>query len=153
MRYRIAAAVVVTLGLTACAKPIVSDIRAYSAAPASAYAGKRIVILPGDQAKIGSLEFAQFSGDVAAQLRAKGAIVVPPDQAANADYIAVLAYGADNGRTETHTGAIPQYGVTGYGGATTYGTINTFGPTSTYRGTTTLTPRFCVTGFLPYQTS
>ena len=111
--------------------------------------GESIVIVSGDAAKQGTLEFRAIASKLAAKLTAAGYRVVDSETIGSTitTYAAVLSYGIDDGTLVTSTYSIPRYGVTGYSGATTTGTISTFGNLGTYQGTTTYTPTYGITGY------
>lgn len=104
-----------------------------------------IVVLPWRKDLEGSLEFQTYASQVASGLLTRGYTVVAPPNPAK--YSLFLDYGIDQGRTETASYSIPQFGLTGYSGATTTGTISTFGNTSYLNARTTATPQYGVTGY------
>jgi hypothetical protein len=117
---------------------VTSDVASYSVRPASFYIGKRITTMPADKAKLGSLEFDNLSAELSAKLRMIGAEVVTVEENDRAEYLTLLYYDIDNGRTETTIGSLPKFGVTGYSGANTFGSLSSYGQNGTFSSTTTL---------------
>lgn len=108
-----------------------------------------VTVLSADGEKEGSPEFNFYRRKVEEKLRAQGYIIEPngPD----ADYIAFVGYGIDDGTTKT--GSYSTWGQTG-GGTTTYtsGTFSTSGNANTvYSGTSTTAPTYGVTGSKSYN--
>ena len=78
-------------------------------------------------------------------LSSEAFVVVEPEEA---EFLAILVYGADAGRDELYSYSVPQFGQTGFSGAHTSGTIlPSYGGGATYRSTTTFTPTYGITGF------
>jgi uncharacterized protein involved in propanediol utilization len=94
--------------------------------------------MPADKAKLGSLEFDNLSAELSAKLRMIGAEVVTVEENDRAEYLTLLYYDIDNGRTETTIGSLPKFGVTGYSGANTFGSLSSYGQNGTFSSTTTL---------------
>jgi hypothetical protein len=108
-----------------------------------------ITVMSADREREGSPEFNFYKVKVEEKLKAQGYIIEPngPD----ADYIAFVGYGIDEGTTKT--GSYSTWGQTG-GGTTTYtsGTISTPGSANTvYSGTSTTAPTYGVTGSKSYS--
>lgn len=98
-----------------------------------------------------SLEFAAYAQQLTDALRMRGLNVVKPGE--RATHAIYLDYGIDNGRVETSTYSIPQWGVTGYNASNTYGTVNRVGNTAYVNATTYQTPTYGVTGYSQGTTS
>ena len=108
-----------------------------------------ITVLSSDGEKEGSPEFNFYKAKVEEKLRAQGYTIEPngPD----ADHIAFVGYGIDDGTTKT--GSYSTWGQTG-GGTTTYssGTVySSGGGSATYDGTSTTAPTYGVTGSKSYS--
>ncbi|GJI97034.1 hypothetical protein RugamoR57_37520 [Duganella caerulea] len=133
--------------LAGCATPgsrIESNVTVFHQMPA-ATADATYAVLPWKKADVGSLEFAAYAQQLASGLTAKGLNVVA--NGSPAKYGIFLDFGIDDGRTETASYSIPQWGVTGYGNSTTTGTVNRVGNTAYVNATTTATPNYGVTGY------
>jgi hypothetical protein len=109
--------------------------------------GKRVIILPAQEEKAGTLEFAAYAKFVEDGLRRDGFQVVPLGEPA--ELIAFFGYGIDQGRDELYSYAVPQFGQTGVQSSRTFGTVQSFGYGGTYSGTTTYTPSYGITGWTP----
>ena len=109
--------------------------------------GKRIVVLPAQKEKAGTLEFAEYAKLVEDGLRKEGFQVVPSGEPA--DLVAFFGYGIDQGRDELYSYAVPQFGQTGVQSSQTFGTVQSYGPGATYSGTTTYTPSYGIMGWAP----
>jgi hypothetical protein len=137
------------LWLVSCASPQVvqSTIETHHRlSPADR--GKRVIILPADERKAGSLEFVEYTKSVADGLRRQGFEVVPESEPA--ELVAFFDYGIDQGRNEVYSYAVPQFGQTGIQSSQTFGTVQSFGyGGGTYSGTTTYTPSYGITGWTP----
>jgi hypothetical protein len=147
---RFAAAGLTLTALTGCAsmgvQSKVTTFHQLTAADAGTF-----VIFPWRKENEGSLEFATYANQVAASLETKGYKRAPEAEAGK--YIVMLDYGIDDGRIETTSYSIPQYGVTGYSGSTTSGTVSTFGNTSYVDATTSGTPVYGAKEYIPASTS
>ena len=91
-----------------------------------------------------SLEWAQYKPKFEASLRSVGYEIVDPRIA---NQIAFVAYGIDNGQTETVS--IPLMGQTGGGTSFTSGTIYSDYGSSTFNATTYTMPQYGVVGMIP----
>jgi len=136
------------LWLVSCASPRVESTIETHHRLSSADHGKKVIVLPADEAKAGSLEFAEYAKLVEDGLRREGFEIAangePPD------LVVFFGYGIDQGRDELHSYALPQFGETGIQSSQTFGTVQSFGYGSgTYSGTTTYTPTYGITGWTP----
>lgn len=148
MLRKILAAATVAAILQGCAavKPgIQSSVKVFHQMPATPAADATYVVLPWRKEQESSLEHDAYAQQVATWLRSKGLNVVA--QGTPAKFAIFLDFGIDDGRTESRTYSVPQWGVTGYGNSTTTGTVNRIGSTSYVNATTTAQPTYGVTGF------
>ena len=99
-----------------------------------------IVVRAADQALDRTLEFRAYRPKVEARLAAAGYQVVEAD----ADYVALVAYGVDTGQTALVT--VPIYGQTSGGTGYSFGTLTGPGGPTTFSGTTYTTPSYGVVG-------
>lgn len=109
--------------------------------------GKTLAVFPGSPEDQASLERRSYIAKLAQHFEAAGYHVIDYNGPQKPDYIAIFAYGIDNGTAVTQSYAIPQWGVTGYSGSTTTGTVSTYGNYGTYNATTTYIPQYGVTGY------
>jgi hypothetical protein len=72
---------------------------------------KRIVVLPAQKEKAGTLEFAEYAKLVEDGLRKEGFQVVPSGEPA--ELVVFFGYGIDQGRDEVYSYAVPEFGQTG----------------------------------------
>lgn len=100
-------ALVFALAVAGCAGSFKSDVSRFHQLPRPS--GETFVILPKDKGKQGSLEFAQYAGQIANRLAAYG--YQPAAQGAQADLLVFIDYGIDDSRT-----AIRSYSSGFYGG-------------------------------------
>ncbi len=108
---------------------------------------KRIIVLPAQEEKVGTLEFAEYAKFVEDGLRREGFQVVPAG--GSLDLVAFFGYAVDQGRDELYSYAIPQFGQTGVQSSQTFGTVQSYGYGATYSGSTTYTPSYGITGWTP----
>src|SRR3954471_10843754 len=103
---------VATLGLSACANTLNTEVSRYQAMPAPQ--GQTFVVVPGEgMAAPGGLEFERYAAIVAQQLAARG--YQPAADPKSASMIVHLGYSLDNGQTRVQVD--PFYGSRfGYGG-------------------------------------
>jgi hypothetical protein len=138
---RLLVAACCTLWLSSCASHLESTIETHHRlTPADL--GKRVVVLPAQKEKAGTLEFAEYAKFVEDGLRRQGFRVVP-------ELVAFFGYGIDQGRDELYSYTVPQFGQTGVQSSQTFGTVQSYGPGATYSGTTTYTPSYGITGWTP----
>jgi hypothetical protein len=136
-----------SLWLLSCASPqLESTIEIHHRLTAADF-GKRIVVLPSQKERSGTLEFAEYAKLVEDGLRKEGFQVVPSGEPA--ELVAFFGYGIDQGRDELYSYAVPQFGQTGVQSSQTFGTVQSYGPGATYSGTTTYTPSYGITGWTP----
>lgn len=114
-------------------------------------AGATYSVVPWRKENEGSLEFKAYAEQVASFLRSGGLTVVPVGQAAR--FAVFVDYGIDDGRTETTSYSVPQWGVTGSSGSSTTGTVNVIGSTAMINATTVNRPTYGVTGYNQVSTS
>lgn len=149
MRVVSRSAIVVALSLLcgACGTHVRGTVTSFND-PSALAEGKTIAILPADKGVQSSLEFRAFAERIGNHLREKGYSVILPEDApwSNPDQVAFLSYGIDDGRLETSTYSIPQWGVIGHS-TQTYGNTSSYPGGATYSGTTTQTPQYGVTGY------
>jgi Domain of unknown function (DUF4136) len=106
-----------------------------------------VIVLPAQEEKAGTLEFAAYAKFVEDGLRREGFQVVSVGEPA--ELITFFGYGIDQGRDELYSYAIPQFGQTGVRSSQTFGTVQSYGSGAAYSGTTTYTPSYGVTGWTP----
>lgn len=100
-------AVAMALLIAGCASSFKSDVARFHQLPRPS--GESFVIVPKDEHKRGSLEFAQYAAQIAQGLEAQG--YRQAGQGATPDLIVRVDYGIDDGRT-----AIRSYSSGFYGG-------------------------------------
>jgi hypothetical protein len=102
---------------------------------------------PIDKTQEGSLEFNAVSEYLLMKFAVQGYTPLAPNQ--NAEYVAFITYGIDNGKTISSS--VPIYGQTG--GGTTYssGTISSGSRMGSYSGTSTTMPTYGMVGAIPYD--
>jgi hypothetical protein len=132
--------------LSCASRPVESTIETHHRLSA-ADLGKRVIVLPAQEEKAGTLEFAAYAKFVEDGFRREGFQVVPLGEPA--ELIALFGYGIDQGRDELYSYAIPQVGQTGVQSSQMFGTVQSYGHGSTYSGTTTHTPSYGITGWTP----
>ncbi len=103
---------VAMLALSACATPFKADVSRFQQMPAPN--GESFVVQTTNPKLEGGLEFAQYAGLVAEQLRAKGYTQAQTPQAAS--LVVNLDYGVDGGQTKIVSRPGLGYGYGGYGG-------------------------------------
>src|SRR4051795_11228853 len=108
---------VATLGLSACANTLNTEVSRYQAMPAPQ--GQTFVVVPGEgMAANGGLEFQRYAGIVAQQLQARG--YTPAASPQSASMTVQLGYGVDAGQTRVVQDPFYRsrygYGGFGYGG-------------------------------------
>lgn len=131
--------------LAGCASShIESKVTVFHQMPA-ALEEKTYAVLPWRKDQIASLEFDAYALQVASILSLKGLNMIANGMPAN--YGVFLDFGIDDGRMETTSYSVPQWGVTGYGNATTTGTINRVGDTAYINTKTTAKSKYGVTGY------
>lgn len=138
--FRFFCAIVLLVGLGGCATNVETDVEAYSALPENVM-GKKFFLAPFKDQDASSLQYRVNAGILSKALTQHGLQVA--NQRSDADLLAFMGYGIDQGETVTTQYSIPQFGVTGYSGANTYGSV--YG--NSYSSTTTLTPTYGVTGY------
>jgi hypothetical protein len=87
-----------------------------------------------------SLEFGAYRPKIEARLKAAGYTIA----ADHPEYVAVVAYGIDAGKTSIVT--VPIYGQTGGGTSHSFGTVQGSGGPSSFSGTTYTAPTYGVVG-------
>jgi hypothetical protein len=125
--FSIFAALGMALAVSACTT-VLSGVQNFSD-PTVSYAGKSFAVRPIKGQETG-LEYDDYAGYVASKLTAYGMVQAPLGQA---DFVAAIQYGVDDGRTVS--GTTPIYGQTGGGEAAHSGTIEGPDGTATYSGT------------------
>lgn len=113
MIWRIAAALMLAGFLSGCAERVLSRVTTFHQIDLAVASGKRIAVLPFHADKQPSLEFATYRNKIAERFRQKGLIVV--ENAAQADWLAMVDYGIDDGVTRTQIVHSPHYSHFGYG--------------------------------------
>lgn len=116
-------AMAVALLIAGCASSFQSDVARFHQLPRPS--GESFVIVPKDDNKRGSLEFAQYSAQIAQGLTAQG--YQQAAQGATPDLIVRVDYGIDDGRT-----AIRSYSSGFYGGHPYYYSPWGWGPPGFY---------------------
>ncbi|HEU0072315.1 MAG TPA: hypothetical protein VFS04_13555 [Alphaproteobacteria bacterium] len=136
--------------LSACQAPqtvIISEITAFHRINPATAAGKTLAIEAFPPERQQSLEFAAYREKLGAAFAAQGLIIV--EKAADAEWLAVVNYGIDSGKTEISTYSTPEYGRTG--GGTTYqsGTLSSYrsGSSASYSGTSYTPSTYGVVGY------
>lgn len=128
-------ALVTAFAVSACTT-VRSSVMSFSD-PAVSYSGKSFAFRPLKEQEF-SLEFQDYAGYVASKLLAYGMVQAPSDQA---DFVVLLKYNVDSGRTVS--GTTPIYGQTGGGSAAHSGMVDGPDGSATYSATysgTTYTP-------------
>src|SRR3954447_4736294 len=98
---------VATLGLSACANTLNTEVSRYQAMPAPQ--GQTFVVVPGEgMAANGGLEFQRYAGIVAQQLQARG--YTPAASPQSASMTVQLGYGVDRGQVRVTSDPFPRYG-------------------------------------------
>lgn len=118
-----AALVAVCWSLMGCAM-LQGQVTAFHQMGSGAGAGKKTVVLPADQNRQHSLEFASYRSIIAAHLAAKGFVVV--EDLKDSEVAAFVGYDIDNGTTTTSISSTPVYGYTGGGSRSVSSTV--YGP-------------------------
>lgn len=95
------------LMLGACVPSVRSDVEVFHSLGHD-YAGKTVVVVPGDDDKAATLEFTEYARRLSRQLTRVGFTVVPQDSPH--DYEVVLDYGIDAGERVTRVYTVPGYG-------------------------------------------
>ena len=96
---------VASLGLSACANTLRTEVSRYQAMPAPQ--GQTFVVVPGEgMAANGGLEFQRYAGIVAQQLQARG--YTPAASPQSASMTVQLGYGVDHGQVQVRSD--PFYG-------------------------------------------
>lgn len=143
---RVALLCVTGLLLSACAM-VGSNVTAFHRLTPEMTSGKTVAIEPGTNAIKDSLEFAEYRTQLAERFVKQGYVVV--DQPEQAEWIAFLRYGIDDGKDVPYSYTTPQYGQ--IGGGTTYqsGTVSNYrtGSYGSYSGTSYTAPTYGVTGY------
>ncbi len=107
---------VAMLALAACATPFKADVSRFQQMPAPN--GESFIVQTTNPKLEGGLEFAQYAGLVAEQLRAKGYTQAQTPQAAS--LVVNLDYGVDGGQTKVVSRPGIGYGYGGWGGPWRY---------------------------------
>jgi hypothetical protein len=89
------------------------------------------------------LEFTEYSALITKFLRRDG---WKPTEIRQADYVVVLNYAADDGRTELRSYSVPVYGLVGGGTTFHSGTVYSDGAMASYSGTSTSSPTIGIVG-------
>ncbi|HEU0072317.1 MAG TPA: DUF4136 domain-containing protein [Alphaproteobacteria bacterium] len=148
---RLFALVGLSLLLAACQEPvtqrkITSTVSSFHRFSPDLVTGKTLAIEAFPPERQQSLEFAAYRARLAQGFATHGFAVV--DDAKQADYLAVVGYGIDNGQQKTEVYSVPEYGQ--IGGGTTYhsGTVGGYrSGYGSYSGTSYTPPTFGVTGY------
>lgn len=101
-----------------------------------------ITVVSADAAVNNSLEFAAYKRKFEVKLASVGYTIEKDPN--NADYIALVAYGIDNG--ETSAVSTPIFGQTGGGATYTSGTVYGSGGSASYSGSSYTMPTYGVVG-------
>jgi len=129
-----------TLLLTGCARYVVTNTTNFY--KPDYHSKGKVSVVAADSKVDGSLEFAHYKSRFEAKLANIGyQIVAQPN---DADYLALVSYGIDSGKTSQVS--TPIYGQTG--GGTTYksGTVYSGGQTASYSGSTYTMPSYGIVG-------
>ncbi len=143
--FSIGAAVIMSIAVSACTT-VRSDVTRFSD-PAVSYSGMTFAFLPDKEQEL-SLEFQDYAGYVASKLAAQGMVQAPLDQA---DFVVLMKYGVDSGRTVS--GTTPIYGQTGGGAATYSGTVYGQDGWESYDGTIYTPETYGVIDQVPWSTT
>jgi hypothetical protein len=135
------------LGIVGCASNAVESTIETHHRLSQGDRSKSIIVLPAQEEKNGTLEFAEYAKFVEDGFRREGFQVAPPGEPP--DLVAFFGYAMDQGRDELYSYAIPQFGQTGVQSSQTFGTVQSYGYGTTYSGTTTYTPSYGITGWTP----
>lgn len=135
--------------LSSCAvgpPEIVTSVTSFHQLPQGGLAGKRVAIRAHPPERQQSLEFASYRERLATRLAERDATVV--DSVADAELVAFVSYGVDDGRERTETYSVPEYGYIGGGTTLHSGTIRTSkGEQRGYSGSSYTMPVYGVTGY------
>lgn len=119
---------------------VVSDVTSFYVSDFSGNGS--IAVVAADAGINNSLEFAHYKKKFEERLSANGYTISNSPE--NAKYIALVAYGIDNGQSATVS--TPIYGQTSGGTTTTSGTIYSSGGSATFSGTSYTMPTYGVVG-------
>lgn len=122
-----------TMTVDALASPEFRTFHTYAIAPAHGMS-------PG-------IEFDQYAAQVQRIMDARGYTRIP--DMANADAGVFLSVKVGSPQTHTSTSVVPMWGQTGYSSA--YTSASAYG--NSYQANTTYTPRYGITGYVPYSSS
>lgn len=127
---------------------VASNVTTFHQIQPNTFIGKKLAIVAYPAEKQQSLEFATYKEKLSAQFIQKGMTVT--DNTADADWLAFVSYGIDDGKPNKDIVSIPQFGQTG--GGTTYhsGSINSGGGYGSYSGTSYTMPTYGITGHSTY---
>lgn len=103
------------LTLGACAEPFQAQVSRFQVMPPPQ--GQTFTVQAANPRDRGGLEFSQYAGIVAQELRSKGYSEAPSPQAAT--FVVNIDYGVDNGQQKVYS--TPGFGGFGYGGYGGYG--------------------------------
>lgn len=113
--------------------------------------GKTIKVVHADEAQANSLAFRTYKANFEEELAKDGFV---PTENDDAELIAVVSYGIDDGTTTTQTGSSPVYGQTGGGYTTHSGTISSYGTSGSdfgmYSGSSYTYPTYGIVGSETY---
>lgn len=125
---------------------VVSTITPFHQLSASPVSGKKMAILAHPADRQTSLEFATYRDKMKAKFSERGINVI--ENPLEADWLAFLSYGIDNGTQQYEVISVPVFGQTG-GGATYHsGTVSgSGGGFGSYSGTSYTMPTFGVTSY------
>lgn len=106
-----------------------------------------ISVQPVDKTQEGSLEFNAVADYLLMKFAVQGYTPLAPNQ--NADYVAFITYGIDNGKTTSSS--VPIFGQTGGGTTFSSGTVSSGSRMGSYSGTSTTMPTYGMVGAIPYD--
>lgn len=115
------AAPLALLSLGACAEPFQAQVSRFQVMPPPQ--GQTFVVQAVNPRDRGGLEFSQYAGIVAQELRSKGYNEAASPQSAT--FVVNIDYGVDNGQQKVYS--TPGFGGFGYGGYGGYGGFGGFG--------------------------
>jgi hypothetical protein len=147
----IVSSAIVVSGCAGIGGEVRGDVSVFHQFPAAPAPDVTVAVRPWRSNLQDSLEFQAYAARVEQKLVQRGYAIAP--SGARPTHILFMDYGIDDGRTETSSYSVPQFGVTGYSGATTRGTVSRVGSTSYVNATTTGTPIYGVTGYQSGTTS
>ena len=124
---------------------VTSNITTFHQLTSETFVGKRLAIITNPPERNQSLEFAAYRAILSTKFAEKGFTIV--DSQDKADWVALVSYSIDGGKSKTDVVSVPQYGQIGGGATYQSGTVyGTQGGYASYSGTSYNMPTYGVTG-------